>query len=92
MLQLLPRAGRPIRFGDRRWIVAAQVKPARAAQQPAGQQPDQQPAAMALPPPGSAPQPAGNRLGNLGSAYRSLGRQAEAIDHHTQALAISREV
>ena len=34
----------------------------------------------------------GVHLGNLGIAYRSLGRYAEAIEHHTQALAISREI
>eukprot|EP01045_Picozoa_sp_COSAG04_P035191 COSAG04_NODE_8018_length_1034_cov_0.922995_2_plen_150_part_01 len=31
-------------------------------------------------------------LGCLGGAYSDLGRHDEAIDHHTQALAIAREV
>ena len=30
-------------------------------------------------------------LGNLGLAYTDLGKHDEAIEHHTRALAISRD-
>jgi tetratricopeptide (TPR) repeat protein len=31
-------------------------------------------------------------LGNLGSAYRSLGQQEKAIDHYQQALQIYEQI
>ena len=34
----------------------------------------------------------GTHLGSLGIAYYSLGEYDKAIEHHTQALAISREI
>ena len=34
----------------------------------------------------------GIRLGNLGNAYRDLGRVEQAIKHYQQALAIFREI
>ena len=34
----------------------------------------------------------GSHLGNLGIAYGSLGQYDKAIEHHNQALAISREI
>ena len=34
----------------------------------------------------------GRSLGNLGVVYRSLGQYDKAIDYHTQALAIAREI
>jgi tetratricopeptide (TPR) repeat protein len=35
---------------------------------------------------------AGNSLTSLGNVYRKLGRHAEAINHHRQALTLIREV